>query len=323
MGALMDIFSFSFNAIFPLILVVSLGYFLKHINLLEEEFILKANQFCFMVAFPLQLFYNIYHLNLSLSLDASFIFFIVASIIIMVLGLFWLVPILVKDTTKYGAFIQGAYRSNFLLIGLPLASNLFGETGVQTASIALPIVVPIYNFIAVIILSLFANHRHSETGDKIRILSLMGTILKNPLIIASFLGLLMSLIRFPIPLFLDRAVHDVGTIATPFALILLGAQFSFQALHGRIKLAIVASLLRVLILPAIIISVAILLGFRGIELGIVMIIFSTPSAISGYIMSKNMDNDAELSGQIIVLTTLLSSLTLFAWVFSLRWFGLI
>lgn len=316
----MNTLLFSFSAVFPIILVIALGYFLKWVKLIDEDFIQKANRFCFMVAFPFQLFYNIYHIPFTQIKNTSFLFFIIISILLMVVLLVALVPRLIKDPTKYGAFIQGAYRSNFLLIGLPLARNLFGEQGVSIASISLPLVVPIYNFIAVIVLSLFANNSSSSKASRLNLKKLILEIIKNPLIIASLLGLLMSLSLIKIPTFFDTAISDVGSIATPFALVLLGGQFSFQALKGRIKLAMIASIFRVLIIPLVIIGMAILLGFRNVELGVIMIIFSTPSAISGYIMSKNMDNDSVLSGQIIILSTLLSSITLFIWVFILKWF---
>lgn len=316
----MDTLFFSFNAIYPVILVIAFGYFLKLIKIVDETFILKANHFCFKVAFPLQLFHNIYHIDFSQNLNMNFILFIIAGILCSVIILIFLVPKLIKDPNKYGAFVQGAYRSNFLLIGLPLASNLFGEPGTLFASIALPIVIPLYNFTAVIVLSLFANKSTSGKRE-FSYAKLLLNILRNPLIIASFIGLTMYLFKMPFPTVFDKAVKDVGSIATPFALILLGGQFSFDALHGRLKLAIIASLVRVLFFPSAIITVAILLGFRSVELGTIMIIFASPSAISGYIMAKNMDNDSELAGQIIIITTLLSSITLFAWVFALKWLG--
>ncbi len=319
----MNTLLFSFNAIFQLILIVALGYFLKRINLIDEAFIHKANRFCFMVPFPLQLFYNIYHIDFTQTINMSFILFIIFSILLMILTLVILVPKLLKDPTKRGAFIQGAYRSNFLLIGLPLARNLFGEEGVSFASIALPVVIPIFNFTAVIVLSLFANKQTSAQRTKINLFTLSKEIMKNPLIIASLFGLSMSLFQVPLPSILDQSARDIGSIATPLALILLGGQFSFQALHGRIKLAVIAALLRVILFPLVIVSVAIFIGFRGVELGTILIIFATPSALSGYIMAKNMDNDSELSGQIIILTTLLSSITLFAWVFVMRSMGFI
>ncbi|PKM50332.1 MAG: AEC family transporter [Firmicutes bacterium HGW-Firmicutes-7] len=318
----MDNLLFSFNAVFPLILIVALGTFLKWIQILDDSFIDKCNKFCFLVAFPIQLFYNIYHIDFSRETDWRLLIFIVCSIVVMVTLLVWLVPKFIKDQDKHGAFIQGAYRSNFLLIGLPLARNLFGETGVAVASVALPIVVPVYNFLAVFVLTVFANNEDYKEKPKVSYVQLIVAILKNPLIIASVLGLIFSIINIPIPTFLNRAMGDVGGIATPLALILLGGQFSFSALHGRLKLAFIATLFRLIFLPIIIIGVAVLLGFKGVELSTILIIFASPSAISGFIMAKNMGNDSELAGQIIILTTLLSSISLFFWVLFLKLFKL-
>lgn len=320
----MDVFFFSFNGVFPLILIVSLGLFLKRIHIYDDTFIQQANRFCFLVAFPLQLFYNIYHIDFNNKPDGLLILFIICSITILVVLLSIIVPCLMSDKTKQGAFIQGAYRSNFLLIGLPLAKNLFGDSGVAVASLALPVVVPIYNFFAVVVLTLFANREGRSSDIKaVPYLKLSIEILKNPLIIASVLGLILGSLHIPIPVFLDRAVGDVGSIATPLALILLGGQFSFSAFHGRLKAALFASFLRVIGLPFLVLCAAIYFGFRDIELSTILIIFASPSAISGFIMAKNMDNDAELAGQIIVLSTIFSSITLFIWVFVFRYLGLI
>lgn len=322
----MDVFFFSFNGVFPLILIVSLGLYLKKIGIFNDSFIQQANRFCFLVAFPMQLFNNIYHIDYDKKLDGFLILYIAVSITILVALLSIIVPRLMSDKTKHGAFIQGAYRSNFLLIGLPLAKNLFGDSGVAVASLALPIVVPIYNFFAVIVLTLFASSESkvkSFSMNKMSYLNLALEIIKNPLIIASALGFLLGILHIPIPLFLDRAIEDVGSIATPLALILLGGQFSLSALHGGLKIPLIASCLRLIGLPLVVVIIAILIGFRGVELSTILIIFASPSAISGFIMAKNMGNDAELAGQIIVLSTIFSSITLFIWVFVFRFLNFI
>lgn len=316
-------FLFSFNGVFPLILIVSLGYFLKYINIYEDVFIQQANRFCFLVAFPLQLFYNIYHIDYNKKPDGFLILFIAGSITIMVCLLCVIVPCVMKDKEKHGAFIQGVYRSNFLLIGLPLAKNLFGDAGVAVASLALPIVVPVYNFFAVFVLTMFAGKEKETEAFKVPYLKLLIEIMKNPLIIASVSGFLFGILKIPVPIFIERALRDVGSIATPLALILLGGQFSFSALHGRLKTALIASFLRVIGMPLFVVGIAVLLGFRGVELSTILIIFTSPSAISGFIMAKNMNNDSVLAGQIIILSTLFSSITLFVWVFLFRYLGFI
>lgn len=316
----MDIFLFAFNGVFPLVLVVALGYFLKRIELIDDNFIKQANKFCFMVAFPLQLFYNIFHIDFNNKPNISMMIFIIASILIMVTVLMIIVPRVIREKRKVGAFIQGAYRSNFLLIGLPLAKNLFGDIGVATASLALPLVVPIYNFCAVLVLTMFSE-KNKELKFSYSRLAL--EIVKNPLIIASLLGLAFGVLGFKLPIALDNGIRDVGSIATPLALILLGGQFCFSDLEGNLKYAISASLLRIIILPLMVISAAVLLGFRGIELSTILIIFASPSAISGYVMAQNMYNDAQLAGQIIVITTFSSAASLFVWVYLLRFLGYI
>lgn len=143
-------------------------------------------------------------------------------------------------------------------------------------------------------------------------------MIKNPLIIASFLGMLFSIFQIPLPLFLSRAVGDIGQIATPFALLLLGGQFDWKRLKGNLSLASVATALRLVVVPAIFVALGVWLGFRGEELGAILIVFCAPTAISSYVMAQNMGSDDLLAGQLVLTTTLFSSVTIFLWVTVLR-----
>lgn len=167
------------------------------------------------------------------------------------------------------------------------------------------------------ILTLF---RESDEGgrQKLHIGRAALDVVKNPLIIASFLGMLFSIFQIPLPLFLSRAVGDIGQIATPFALLLLGGQFDWKRLKGNLSLASVATALRLVVVPAIFVALGVWLGFRGEELGAILIVFCAPTAISSYVMAQNMGSDDVLAGQLVLTTTLFSSVTIFLWVMVLR-----
>lgn len=310
----MDTFLFSFNAVMPLILMVALGYFLARIKLIDAGFIEKANKFCFNVAFPLSLFSTIVNIDLQTEINGSLYAFAVAAILLIVGALMLFVPKVVQGNPQRGALIQGIYRGNFLLMGFPLARNLFGEAGIGPTAMLLPVVVALFNVVAVFVLEYYS----CEENVKVSKLKILTGVLTNPLIIGALAGAVFSLLRIKLPLFLDRATEDVGLIAVPLALILLGGSFNWKKSAANVRLLLSATLIRMILIPAIMISAAVALGFRGPELGAIFILFCCPTAVSSYIMACSMKSDSDLAGQIVLTTTITSAVTVFAAAWLLR-----
>jgi predicted permease len=313
----MDALIFSFNAVAPLILIVALGFFLARIRLFDDRFIEQANRFCFNVAFPFSLFSSIVGIDLQTEINGWLYTFVIAAILLTVGLLLMIVPRFVPGNPQRGALIQGIYRGNFLLMGYPLARNLFGEAGIGPTAMLLPVVIGLYNVIAVFLLEYYCRSEAKIVKSKV----LIG-VLTNPLIIGALAGALVSLLRLDLPVFFSRATEDIGKIANPMALILLGAQFNWRQTAGNGRLILSAVLTRMVVIPLIVLSAAVVLGFRGPELGAIFILFSAPTAVSSYIMARNMNSDAALAGQIVLVTTICSAATLFGGVCLLRAFQL-
>jgi malate permease and related proteins len=311
------IFSFSFDAVAPLILIVALGFLLARLKVINDTFILIANKFCFNVCFPVSLFLSITAIDLRSEVNWGLYALVIGAILLIVGLLVLIVPRLVKSNPQRGALIQGIYRGNFLLMGYPLARNLFGDAGVVPVAMLLPIVILLFNFIAVVLLEYY-----DQSSCGLNMKRVIIGVIRNPLIIGSLLGVVFSLLRIQLPVFISRATGDVAAIAYPMALILLGGQFKWHKLAGNGRLLLSAVLVRMLLIPVLTISVAVLAGFRGPALGSVYILFCAPTAVSSYIMACNMNSDADLAGQIILVTTVLSGLTFFAGAFILRAFQL-
>ncbi|NDL67392.1 AEC family transporter [Anaerotalea alkaliphila] len=322
----MDLLLFSFNAISPLILIVALGYILQRVGIIDDHFVNKANILCFKVAFPVQLFKNIYEIDFQQDFNPALLGFAITMVFAVVFATLLLAPRFIHSRAQRGAFIQAVFRGNFLLLGLALANNLFGVEGTAPASMLLPVVIPLYNLIAVVLLTYYAApalEQSSLEPPRISIRQLGLELVKNPLLDASLLAMALSLAQVPLPPFVRTTATDIGKLATPLALLLLGGQFKFQSLEGKLRLALAATALRIVLLPLLITSLAVLAGFRGPELGALFVLFSSPTAITSFIMAKNMASDAELTGQIVVLTTMGSGITLFIGVLLLKSFQLI
>lgn len=314
----MSVFWFAFNGIAPLILLVLLGFFLKQIKLIDQTMIDQTTSFLFKVAFPVSLFNSINKIEIRDYFNPSLFIFAIGTIVGIVVLLMLILPRFVTGNKQRGAMIQGIYRGNYLLLGYPLAQNLFGESGVGPTAMLLPMVIFTYNVLAVFVLEYY---RGEET--KVNYLKVLIGLVKNPLIIGAIIGAVFSWSPWTLPVFLSRAVDDVGKIANPMALIMLGGQFSWNRLEGRISLLAWAISLREFIIPTLTTLTAVALGFRGPELGALFILFASPTAVTSFIMAKTMNSDSDLASQIVLGTTLISGFSLFLGVYTLRTLALI
>ncbi len=314
----MSVFLFAFNGITPLILLVVLGYLVKRMGLLDQLTIDKITQFLFQIAFPISLFNSIYKIEITKYFNPLLFGYAIGTIVLIVAILMLILPRFVKGNQQRGAMIQGIYRGNYLLLGYPLALNLFGESGVGPTAMILPIVIFTYNVLAVFVLEFY---RGEETS--IKPLKVITGVAKNPLIMGAVVGAVFSLLPLELPLFISRTVDDVGKIANPMALVMLGGQFNWSKITGKVNLLVWATGLRELVIPTLTTLGAIALGFRGPELGALFILFTSPTAVTSFIMAKTMNSDSDLASQIVLATTLTSGFTLFAGIYILRALALI
>lgn len=312
----MEVLRYSFDAVAPLILLVLIGKLGARLGMIDDVVISKVNRFLFLIPFPVSLFRSIATLDLASVADWKLYAFALGSILTVFLVLIAVVPRLVTGNKRRGALIQGIYRGNFLLLGYPLARNLFGSEGVGPTAMLMPAVIVTFNILAVFLLESFR-------GEDARVspLRVVFGCLRNPLIIGAAIGVIWSLLRLPMPTVLSRTVSDVSSIANPMALILLGGQFNWGKTVVNRKLIIGAVLSRMVLIPLVVISAAVAIGFRGPELGALFLLFCGPTAVSSYIMARNMDSDVDLAGQIVLATTLAAGFCLFAGIVILRGFG--
>ena len=314
----MSVFWFAFNGITPLILLVVLGYFLKRIGLVDQGMIDKTTRLLFKVAFPVSLFNSITQIEISDYFNPRLFGFAIGMILAIVGILMLILPRFVRGNQQRGAMIQGIYRGNFLLLGYPLAQTLFGDRGIGPTAMLLPVVIFTYNILAVFILEYYSGEQ--ARVNPVKVLTGVAT---NPLIIGALAGALFSALHLELPVFLARTARDISQIANPLALILLGGQFSWNRLSGRLHLLGWAIGLREFLIPALTTVAAVWLGFRGPELGALFILFASPTAVTSFIMAKSMNSDGDLASQIVLGTTLFSGIALFLGVFILRAAGLI
>ena len=304
----------SFNIIFPLFLLMVLGYFLKAVGMLDKTTLKKMNSIIFKAFLPCLIFYNVYTSEISDMFDKRLIIFSVASVVISFLVLIAVIPLIEKDNKKRGVIIQGIFRSNFVIFGIPLSMALYGDGIVGSAAVLIAIVVPVFNFLAVLSLEIFRGGR----PDMVKILK---GIVTNPLILSSLIGLLAMAVGLKLHSTLEKAIGDVSKITTPLALIVLGGSLDFGKIGGNAKQLAVSVIGRLVIVPCVFLPAAVYFGFRNAELAILLSLFASPTAVSSFTMAQQMGGDDELAGQIVVFNTTLCVITVFLWIFILKQIG--
>lgn len=310
----MENFIYSINATLPIFLVMILGWWLKKINFLSDEFVAVADKLVFKVALPVLVFQDIAEANLSEDFDWKFVLFCFLGTCIF-FGLTWiLAELLIKDKSLIGSFVQGSFRGSAAILGIAFAENIYGNSGLVPMMIVASI--PLFNIFSVIVLIRSANA--GETDKKVVVKKTIKGILTNPIIIGIFAGIPFALMDVQFPVIVSKAMTSVANMSTPLALVAIGAGFSTGAALAKWKLTAVASVIKLVLIPGIFLPVAIAMGFRNEELVALLILTGAPTTVSSYIMAKNMGNDGDLASGIVVMTTLLSSVTLTIIIFVLK-----
>lgn len=314
----MQNFIFSINVTVPIFLVMVLGWALKQTGMFNDNFVTVANKFNFQVTLPFLLFRDISSVDIRAVFDIKYVLFCAAASSVC----FWLIwggtKLLLKDKSMTGAFVQASFRSSAAVMGLAFIQNLYGQSAMGPLMIIGA--VPLYNIYSVIVLT-FEGEREENPNHMGKIREACINILKNPIIISIFLGLVVSLCNIHFPALVDKTVGNVAQMATPLALVTLGAGFEGRKALTKIKPTLAASLIKLILQPALFLPVAAAMGFDGEKMIGILIMLASPTTPSCYIMAKNMKNDGMLTASIVVTTTLLASFTLTAWIFLLKTVG--
>ena len=327
----MESFIFAINAVMPLILMVALGYTLKRVGMIKPDFATVANKLVFRVFLPSTLFLNVYKIGSAADIDIAYVIYALAAVLAVFLIMAPLTGLITKDARRRGVILQASFRSNFALVGIALASALFGESGVAAAALLSAIIIPTYNVLAVVALSLFSSGKEKPNFKKMAM-----ALIKNPLIISTLLGLFCVLVRGPLSdvgvtlrlsdvKIVYKVLEYLSQMSTPLALIVLGVQFEFSQV-GQMKREIIsATAIRSFIVPTLALGIAYIFfddKFAPEQFAALVAMFATPVAVSTVPMVQEMGGDTELAGQLVVWATLLSTVTLVGASFFFRAVGI-
>ncbi|GAA0176711.1 AEC family transporter [Clostridium sediminicola] len=308
------------NVVLPIFIVIAIGYILKQKKFIDDIFVSYSTKIVFKLAIPITLFKRIANYNFYEAVDQKFIYFLtycfVGLFLTFILSII-IAKIVFKERDVIGAVIQGTFRSNFIIIGYPIIQNWFGDEGMATAALLTIVAVPLFNVLTIFILTIY-----DPDASKFSIKSVLINIIKNPLILGILVGLVFSLLNIKIPSFIQSSINIVSGLSTPLSLLGIGAFFTFTNFKKYLSPIFIATFFKIVMFPVIFTFIAHLLGFSGILLGTIFILFASPTSVSSFIMAKAMNSNSTVAANIIVFSTSISIFTLFTgiWILtSLQW----
>ena len=301
----MDNIMFTINIILPLFLLIAIGYFLKTIKVFKEEFLQPATKVSVQVFLPILLFYNIYSSDFSTSFNLPVLTFTIVGVLVLFLFLIIFVPLFVKKNEQRGVIIQALVRSNLLLLGVPICQDMYGIDGAGVAAVICSFAVALFNILSTIALSIFDDRNKSS------IKLIFKNIMTTHMLIGALIGILFAVLNIKLPILIEKTIAPISGLATPFALLVLGGSLNFNSLLKNIRILTVSAILKLIIIPAVAVGIALAFGFRKELLAPLVVVFGAPTATASYAMAYQAHADSQLAAQLIAVTNFLSTFSLF------------
>lgn len=312
---------FSLNSTMPLFFLMLLGFLLHRTGFLKDEFVAQANKFVFHITLPVQLFRDLALTDLHAGFDAGYVLFCAAATISSILVIWVLARLLLKDKHIVGEFVQACYRSSAAILGVAFIQNIYGDSGMSGLMILGS--VPLYNIFAVLILTLESPAADRQADLPAKLKSSLWGIVTNPILLGILLGFAWSLLRLPMPTMAEKTLFSLAAMTSPLALLTIGAGLRGRAALGYLKPTIAATVVKLMVLPAVFLPLAVRLGFTDQKLVALLVMLGSIATPAGCVMAKQMGHEGVLSSSVCVTTTVFSALTLTFWIFWARSCGYI
>jgi predicted permease len=306
----------SFQVVAPLMIYMLIGVLLRRTGVVDERVMRGANNIVYYVTLPLMCYRAIAASDISAMFDTPYLLYMAAGILALYALAALFVPVLCKENKRRGVLILGVFRSNDAIFGLPVAAALLGADHLGLMSVTISMSVPLFGILAVV-----AMERYR--GEQVRFGQVLLRMIKNPLLIACFAGFVVNLLNIKMPDVVQKPIDSLAAVTSPLAFILLGGTISFAAVKKNRAAITAISLIRLLAAPLVTVAALLLLGFRGEFIVVALIIFGAPVAMLTYSMAVGMQADDELAGTLVAVTSVLSIVTMFLFIFVLKQFAFI
>ena len=312
---------FSMNSTMPLFFVMVLGYVLHRTGFLSDEFVAGANKFVFYVALPVQLFRDLGTTDVRATFDGAYVLFCFVVTLVSILAVWALAKLFLKNKSLVGEFVQVCYRSSAAILGSAFLQSIYGTASMSSLMILGS--VPLYNVMAVVILTLEGPAAQQQGSLSAKLKKSVKGILTNPTLLGIAAGFAWSLLGLSMPAMVNKTLSSVASLTSPLALLAIGAGFKGRKALGYLRPTAVATVVKLMVLPALFLPLAVRLGFMDEKLVALLVMLGSIATPSCYVMAKQMGHEGVLTGSVCVTTTLFSAFSLTFWLFVLRSFGCI
>ncbi|MBS99940.1 MAG: transporter [Oceanospirillaceae bacterium] len=318
MNLYLETLVFTGQIVAPIFFILFLGYFLLRLRIINENFVNTASKLVFTLTLPALVFLSIARMDFHAMFNPHLLGYVLVSTLITYGLIWWAGSVWIKVPEDLASFIQGAFRSNYGIVGLAVSFNLFGQPGLAQASLVLALIIPLYNVLAIICLTL-----PLKRSDGVSLKQTFIEIARNPLILAVVFALPFSYFGTELPQLLSRTGDYFADLTLPLALLAIGGSLDLKSLRETSGSSFWATLIKLVLLPAILTPIAWLLGFEGQDLAILMVLFASPTAAASFIMAKAMGANAKLAANVVLTTTLGSVVTLSISIYLIRLLGVV
>ncbi|MDD5824106.1 MAG: AEC family transporter [Firmicutes bacterium] len=308
-------FTICVNAVIPSAIYLLLGILLRYFGVAKEDEVRKFTHLTFIVLYPFMMFDNIYGKNIGENMNVKLVVYCVLMLAFVIALTWWIVCKIESEDRNRSSMIQAIFRSNIVLMGLPIGINLFGKGNVTAVAVVVLFIVPIYNVVSVVLFERFRKGK-ANVGKMVR------GVLTNPIIVGAIVALVVMALGIELPEVILQPVVTLADSTTAIAMVLLGASLNMSGLKGERRRVAICVIGKLLVVPAIGIGGAVLLGFTGVELVAVVLMVATPTALASFAMATSMGGNGEIASNAVVFSSIASCFTLPIWLFALKTMGL-
>lgn len=311
----MESFWMAVQVVVPMAIMVGIGVLLRVFHVTDGATMKQVDNLIFKIFMPSLSFYNIYKTDFSQLTNVGYILYGAVGLMILFALAMVLVPKCVRPRPTASAYGQALFRSNYLLFGAAVAESIYGAGNIGLVSLLGVVAIPMFNVQAAVLLE---TGRHGTASPK----KLLLAIAKNPTVVATFIGLAVNFSGLRLPELVLGVVKDISGLTTPLSFLSIGVSLSLGAVVAKRGYLVSIIALRLVLVPLVFVTGAVLLGFRGQELCALLILFAAPTAVSSYPMATAMGADGEFAGQTVAYTTIFCLPTIFLWTLLLNGMGL-
>lgn len=299
----------TFNAVFPSSLLILIGYAARFFKLTDADGIAKTNRLCYYLLVSMLVFNNVYTAEIKAGESIPVLLFCLVGIFIEMFFAILFVRRIEQDPPTQSVMIQSLFRTNVVILGLPIAQAMYEESGLM--GIVYALVVPLFNVLSTV---LFECYRKGKISPA----KLLLNILKNPLIIAALCAFALRFAHITLPTSLMKVVSQMSTSGGCLVLIVLGASLELSKVGQNRRNLAISLIGRLMVLPCIALLIAVPMGFRGLPLLCILIVFGCPVASTSHTMAHQLGGNAELAAQMLAFGTVLSCFSMFFWIYLLK-----